>query len=167
MLLATKSFERTHVKTRIGSALALAAALSLGATGCGMFVPQATVYDYFPSDGVSVTFSDVMLRNLMVITSEDSDDANIVFTGVNNGESTARVSFEIVSEGSSQARESFSIEPGLTIFGEPDGEQAIVQVPNLQPGALVTAFIESDGTEIEKLVPVLDGTLEEYTHLVP
>lgn len=132
-----------------------------------MFVPQATLDEYFPSDGVSVTFSDVMLRNLMIITSEESEDANIVFTGVNNGDGTARVSFEIVGEGSSQARETFSVDPGLTVFGEPDGEQTIVQVSNLEPGSLATAFIETGGTEIEKLVPVLDGTLKEYEHLVP
>lgn len=150
------------LKTRIAPALALAAAVAIGTTGCGFIVPQATLYEYAPSDGIDVDLPDVLVRNLLVLAGDDS--ANIVFTGVNNGDESTRVSIQFVEDGSQIGSKSFSIDAGLTPFGVDSPELLNAE---LMPGSMVTAFIESGGTEIEREVPVLDGTLDEYAELVP
>lgn len=153
------------LKTRF--ALALAAALVLGTTGCGLIVPQATTEEYSPSDGIDVTLPNVDVRNLLLVTSDDSDETNIVFTGVNNGQDPVRLNIAFVADDEQQARETFRIAPGITVFGPADDEQVIVEIPDLLPGSMITAYIESDGTEEERQVPVVDGTLKEYRSLVP
>ena len=150
------------LKTRIAPALALAAAVALGTTGCGFFVPQATQYEYAPSDGIDVDLPGAHVRNLLVVAGES--EANIVFTGVNNGTEAARVTIQLVEEGTRVASESFTLEPGTTPFGV-ESPELIDAV--LQPGSMVTAFLESNGAEIEREVPVVDGTLDEYAPLVP
>lgn len=150
------------LKTRIAPALALAAAVALGTTGCGFIVPQATQYEYAPSDGIDVDLPGAHVRNLLVVAGES--EANIVFTGVNNGNDNAEVTIQLVDEGSQVASKSFTLATGTTPFGVDSPE--IIEA-TLEPGSMVTAFLESNGTEIEREVPVVDGTLEEYAPLVP
>ncbi|MDA3146403.1 DNA modification methylase [Leucobacter sp. UCMA 4100] len=150
------------LKTRIAPALALAAAVALGTTGCGFMVPQATTYEYAPSDGIDIDLPSADVRNFLVVAGEDS--ANIVFTGVNKGDAATRVTVRLVDGNEQVSDETFSLEPGSTPFGVETPE--IVEV-SLKAGSMVTAFVENDGTEIERQVPVVDGTLDEYSNLVP
>lgn len=150
------------LKTRIAPALALAAAVALGTTGCGLIVPQATTYEYAPSDGIDIDLPGVDVRNLLLVAGPSS--TNVVFTGVNNGDADERVTLNIAQEGSQSANKVFTVEPGVTAFGVDD--QEILEL-TLDPGSMVTAFVASNGTEIERQVPVVDGSLDEYSELVP
>lgn len=150
------------LKTRIAPALALAAAVALGTTGCGFMVPQATTHEYAPSDGIDIDLPGAHVRNLLVVAGDD--EANVVFTGVNNGDSTTKVTITFVDGGTKLASETFSLEPGSTPFGVETPE--IVEV-SLKAGSMVTAFVENSGEEIEREVPVVDGTLDEYAPLLP
>lgn len=151
------------LKTRIVPAIVLAAAVSLGTAGCGFIVPQATTYEYAPSDGINVDLPNVDVRNLMLVVGDK--EANIVFTGVNDTDSPVRVSIKFVEDGKAVAQSNVTVAPGLTPFGT--DEPILVTIPGIMAGSMVTAFIESDGIEIEREVPVLDGTLAEYAELVP
>lgn len=156
---------------RLVSSLALAAAVSLGLTSCGLFVPQATLEPYAPSDGIDITIEQVAVRNLMLIADAANENFNVVFTGVNNGESSQTVRMTFVDEqGSLEADANFNLTPGLTVFGSPDGEarQTIISLRGVEAGATVSAFVEvASGGEVERQVPVLDGTLPEYKAYVP
>lgn len=158
------------MKTRIASSIALAAAILLGASGCALFAPQGTLDQYAPSDGIDLTVDDVHLRNVMLVAASDGQNFNVVFTGVNNGDSTAPLTISFVSEdGSAEASADFSVEPGSTLFGDPEGEvpPTLVSIPNLAAGATVTAYFQVPGsTDVERQVPVLDGTLAEYQQFV-
>jgi len=151
------------LKTRIVPAIALAVGVALGATGCGMLVPQATTYEYAPSDGINVDLPGVSVRNLLVL--QEDGDANVVFTGVNSGEEQVRMSIKFVQDGSQIAQRTFDIEPGLNTFGVDAPET--VSLDGVQTGSMVTAFIEGGGQEFEREVPVLGSELEEYSELVP
>ena len=62
------------------------------------------------------------------------------------------------------------LEPGINVFGLPDGEvpQTLVTMNGPKPGDTVTVFVEAEGLgEDERQAPVLDGTLPEYKDLVP
>lgn len=159
------------MKSRIASSIALAAAILLGASGCGLFAPQGTTDQYAPSDGIDVDIADIAVRNLLLVASEDGEIFNVTFTGVNPSESPVSLTINFVSEdGAAEASGDFLITPGSQFFGDLEGEvePVLVSIPNLAAGQTVTAYLQVPGsTDVERQVPVLDGTLAEYAPLVP
>ena len=156
---------------RIASSIALAAAVALGATSCGLMVPQNTTQTYAPSDGIDVNVGDLMVRNLMLIADESGKNFNVVFTGVNNAADSGLLRITFVSDdGAAEASADFLLEQGITVFGDPNGDVApvLVTIPNLKPGATVKAYFEgaSGSEELSRQVPVLDGSLFEYADYV-
>lgn len=180
------------MKTRIASSLALAAVIALGATGCSLFAPQGTLDPYAPSDGIDVTLDGVDVRNLMLISDEGGENFNVVFTGVNKGSEATDVRISFVDEGgAATANADFSVAPGTNLFGDltglvitadasdsTDGDAElgiempenvqIVSLPGVRAGATVTAYLQvAGGQDVQREVPVLDGTLAEYQAFVP
>lgn len=158
------------MKTRLASSIALAAAIALGATGCSLAAPQGTTDPYAPSDGIDVTVAGVEVRNLLLVAADDGEHFNVVFTGVNNGDSAVPLTIDFVDEdGSATASADFVVQPGTELFGDPDGDTApvLVSIPSLIPGASVTAYLQvPGGADVERQVPALDGTLPEYERFV-
>ena len=158
------------MKTRIASSIALAAAILLGASGCGLFAPQSTTDQYEPSDGIDVNIADISVRNLMLIAAEDGEHFNVVFSAVNPGDSAVQLKIDFVDEeGSAKASANFAIEPGSQLFGDPDGdiEPVLVPLTNVVAGQTVTFYFQIPGsTDVKRQVPVLDGTLVEYQPFV-
>lgn len=157
------------MKTRIASSVALAAALALGLTGCGLIAPQATLTPYAPSDGIDVNVEGAKVRNLLLVADESGENFNVVFTGVNTGSSTVPLTITFEGEGSDRATAEFELEPGSTVFGPLDADQApvLVSLRDVVPGSLVSAYLQTPGgDEVQRDVPVLDGELEEYKDLV-
>lgn len=168
------------MKTRFVTSLAAAAVVTLGLTSCGLIAPQRTLDPYAPSDGVEFTLGDIDVRNLMLITDADGEQFNVVFGGVNNGDSSVSVGIRFVSEdGSALASADFDLDPGYTSFGDLEGDEGnstIVSLDDTSAGSMVTAFVQVPGGDVEKNVPVLDGTLRtvdgeyafpEYMSYVP
>ncbi|MFT4231512.1 MAG: DNA modification methylase [Leucobacter sp.] len=157
------------MKIRIASSIALAAAIALGATGCSLIAPQGTLEHYSPSDGIDVRVEGVDVRNIMLVADESGENFNVVFGAVNRTGEAKDVAISFSGEGSQQARAEFTIPTGNTLFGNPDGDEApvVVSIPDLAPGATVTAYFQAAGSEeVERKVPVLDGTLAEYQQYV-
>lgn len=153
---------------RIASSLALATALALGATGCSLIAPQGTLEPYAPSDGIDVTIENIAIRNLLLIADATGENFNVVFTGVNKTTSDAIVRMTFVSD-STEASTDFLLAPGLSAFGNPDGEfvPQLVSLPSVRAGDTVEAYFEvAGGGEAKFEVPVLDGTLVEYENYV-
>ncbi|RGE19489.1 DNA modification methylase [Leucobacter sp. wl10] len=157
------------MKIRIASSVALAAALALGATGCSLIAPQGTLEPYAPSDGINVDVKNVEVRNIMLIADESGENFNVVFGAVNRTGDAQDMAVSFVGEGSQQARAEFTVPVGNTSFGDPGGDEkpVLVSLPGLEPGATVRAYFQAPGApEVEREVPVLDGTLPEYRDYV-
>ena len=157
------------MKIRIASSIALAAGLALGLTGCNLMAPQATTVPYAPSDGIDVDLEGAYVRNMLLIADESGENFNVVFTGVNNGTEDVRVTVNFVNQGSQQAAAEFTIEPGTTEFGNPEGDipPTLVSLPDVIAGSTVDAYFQIPGAnEVQRDVPVLDGTLSEYADYV-
>ena len=157
------------MKTRIASTVALAAAIALGATGCGLLAPQSTLEAYAPSDGVDVNLTGLDLRNVMLIADESGDNFNVVFGAVNHTGDDLDLTIKFVGEGSKNASADFTVPAGSSLFGSPDGEQVpvLVTLPGLKPGATINAYFQLAGAdEKQTAVTVLDGTLAEYRDYV-
>lgn len=153
------------MKLRTVSAIVLAAGLTVGASGCSLIAPVATSIPYAPSDGIDVSVGGADVRNMMLIADESGENFNVVFTGVNIGSSDIELTVNMEHGGSGFASADFTIEPGTTLFGDPEGDEepTLVTLDDVQPGETVTAFFQVAGVdEVEHNIPVLDGTLQEY-----
>ncbi|WP_336660573.1 DNA modification methylase [Leucobacter sp. USHLN153] len=157
------------MKIRIASSIALAAALTLGATGCSLVAPQATLTPYAPSDGVDVNVGSIDVRNIMLIADETGESFNVVFGAVNRSGEEQDLSIAFSGTESQQATADFTIPTGNTLFGDPEGEETpvLVDLADLEPGDTIGAYFQLPGAaEVPYDIPVLDGTLAEYEQYV-
>ena len=145
----------------------VAAGILLGTSGCNLFAPQATTIHYDASDGVSGDLGDLAIRNAMLIT-EDGENANLVVHVVNSADEDIDllVQYEGVDE---KVDKTVTIDANATTeIGIPGGASVAVESLNAPAGSLFPVFFQyGDLTGTELLVPVLDGTLTEYSTLVP
>lgn len=148
----------------------LVGALLLGTTGCSFFATQATLIQYEPSDGVAAHVGDIKFRNVLAITS-DGSELSIVFTAINSGDTDEFVTLQYVAEnGDKDDVEFFIAAHSSKSIGDPsrDEETVILTGTDATVGGLFSVYAQY-GTHQgdEMLVPVLDGSLQEYSTLVP
>lgn len=172
--------EAIAVKIRAVAAAALAVALSAGLAGCNMISPQRTTMQYDASDGVNVDLGDVSLRNVILVTDSEGQQANLVYTAVNesNGDAKVEIKFD-----NSSVSANLSHDPANAMhqFGFGDGDLNVVN-GEFKPGSTVTPVFTATYTDASgqsqtitvdnKAVPVLGDDeakhiLEEYQTLVP
>ncbi|MEO7015664.1 MAG: hypothetical protein ABI130_02380 [Leifsonia sp.] len=159
------------MKARVAASVALALAIVFGTAGCGFFAPQATTKHYDASDGVSGNVGQIDVRNAMVIVDSKGEVGNLSVTLVN----TDSKSHLLTIKGGDSTAEGVqvSVQPGqVKILGQnpKSSSTSNVFIPNLtaQPGTLLPIFFQyGDQTGLKLQVPVLDGQLPEYNHLVP
>ena len=152
------------MKNRIAASIALAAGLALGASGCSLVSENGTAVQYAPSDGVEITANGVALRNILLVADESGENFNVVFTGVNNTESPARVSINLSAD-AGDALVEFELPVGTTSFGdlEQDQDVLVATIPGVAAGTTLESYFTINGEgDMHEFVPVLDGTLPEY-----
>lgn len=152
------------LKIRIAAAIALAAGVALGASGCSLVAAQGTNVAYAPSDGVEISAHGVDLRNIILVADENGENFNLVFTAVNTTGQPAAVSISMAAD-SSTATQDISIPTGTTSFGNPEEGQDVIMVtlPGLLAGQTVKSYFTVNGEgDMLEYVPALDGTLLEY-----
>lgn len=148
----------------------LAVAAVLGTTGCSAINPQATTFEYAPSDGTQTTIKadetadansdQVDFLNIGVVT-ESADDAGVVFGTIHNKSgSSQNVELQINSQDftfSLDANEALKLEDqDLTV--DPVGTE-----PGLLADGVATAFDQQN----EFNVTVVPPRLEEYSEYYP
>lgn len=155
------------VKTRITASVVLMAGVALGTTGCGFGATQATSIAYDASDGTSGTVGELELRNGLLV-SEDGETANLLLSVVNLSDKAVQLNVQYEADGGKvTARETVAAQTTVTI-GSTDAPEILLENIDSQPGALFPVFMQyGDETGVELLLPVLDGSLTEYSTLVP
>lgn len=156
------------MKFRAAASIALAAAVAAGLAGCNMISEQRTTMAYDASDGVGVNVGDFELRNLIVLTDGESFEVtsgDLIAAVVNHSGKAGTIS---VSAGSARAQIAVPGENGLTPVGYNDGEKVTLDGLDAQLGGTVeVTFTAGGGSTVTAQVPVLDGTLAEYSTIVP
>ena len=155
------------MRARTMATVVVAAGILLGTSGCNLFAPQATTIQYDASDGVSGDLGKLAIRNALLIT-EDGEHANLVVHVVNS--SADPIDLLVQYEGAGQkVTTTVTVDANATTeFGVGDGPRVDVETPIVNAGSLLPVFFQyGDLTGIELLVPVLDGTLPQYSTLVP
>jgi hypothetical protein len=147
--------------------VAVAASLLLGTAGCTFMSPIASRIDYAPSDGVQVAFENVDARNFIYL-SDGNGHAALFGSLVNKGLDSTSVKLQYTDAATSEKKEAFyTLLPAQKLDFGYNGGAALDFNLGGKPGQTVTVFV-SAGTETGKAlnVPVLDGTLPEYSELV-
>lgn len=154
----------TSVRRRFALVGAVAL-VSAGLAGCSATNEITTQLDYAASDGVRATIGDVTAENLLVITAGKGEQGALQGAFTNRG--SADVDVTLTTEDNTELA-SVPVAAGSTVLlGGTRGELVTFTTP-VAPGAVlpVTLSTGSAGSEAVS-VPVLDGTLSEYTALVP
>ena len=155
------------MRARLIASAAVAAVLAAVLAGCNFVTPQATLQHYDPSDGVSTVVGDVHILNALVL-SEDGENGNLLFSAVNDSGDTVELTAQYASDGD-KTDLSFEV-PASTnaAFGFGDGGQVYLESIDAKPGSLVAIYFHYGSEEgRELLVPVLDGSLEQYQPYLP
>lgn len=155
------------MRARIAATVVLAAGILIGTSGCNLFAPQATTIQYDPSDGVGGDVGQVDVRNALLI-STDGENANLVATLVNRGDSSYPVLVQYDGADGRVSEEVTVPAKGRVQLGADGGPSVTLHDVDAQPGSLFPVFFqygEETGTEL--LVPVLENNLSEYSTLTP
>lgn len=155
------------MRARIAASVVLAAGILMGTSACNLLAPQATTNHYDASDGVSGTVGDIAVRNAILI-SDGATSANLLVTIVNTGDSARNLSVQYTAAGQ-KVTQQVTVAPKATVsVGTPDVPAVTLANIDAKPGALFPVFMQyGQETGVELLVPVLDGTLGQYSTLVP
>jgi hypothetical protein len=147
--------------------VAVAASLLLGTTGCTFMSPIASRIDYAPSDGSQVALENVDARNFIYL-SDGKGHAALFGSLINKGLNSTSVKLQYTDATTSEKKEAFyTLLPAQKLdFGYNGGSALNVDLGG-KPGQMVNVFV-AEGTQTGVLlrVPVLDGTLPEYSELV-
>lgn len=131
-------------------------------SGCSLSREVESLRPYAPSDGVQSDLGDLKSRNLMFIRN-DAGRAILIGSFVNSSQNELMASIETKDAAGDTIRFDFSIEPGGVYDLGYNGNPGIVLDVDEFAGAMRNVFLTSAGGDpFGKLVPVLDGTLEEY-----
>ena len=154
------------MKARIIVSVVVATGILLGTSGCNLLAPQSTTAKYDASDGVSGNVGDLAIRNAMLL-SDDGNIANLVVTVVNSGDSAHNLNVQY-DDGTEKFTQEVNVDANSSVtFGTPDAPTVTVAA-DVAPGSLFPVFFQyGNETGVEVLVPVLDGSLEEYSTLLP
>lgn len=155
------------MRTRIAAIVVVAVGIVLGTSGCNLFAPQATSLHYDASDGVSGNVGDVDVRNA-VLVSNDEGNANLIVTFVNTGDSAHNLNVQYSTDGD-KVDQSVNVKANSSVtLGLEDAPSVVVDAEAAIAGSLFPVYFQyGNETGVELLVPVLDGTLAEYSTLVP
>jgi len=141
----------------------------LGTSGCTFLSTQATLIHYDPSDGIGTSVGDVDVRNAIALISDDGEALSLLVTFVNGSDRTVNVTMQYESDGAKESTTKSVNPDGSSSYGNVvDEPQIIITKPGTQAGDLYPVYFQyGDHEGKELLVPVLDGSYEQYAALVP
>lgn len=153
-------------KTRRNVFAGLALAAILGTTGCSAINPQATTFEYAPSDGTQTSVSaddgangnSVDFLNIGVITNDADDSGRVMGTIHNKSDQRQDVKLKINNQ-----TFDFSLSAGEQLMLEE--EDLVLESVGTEPGGLAEGVATAFGNSNEFHVTVLPPTLEEYRDL--
>ncbi|MFW0181670.1 hypothetical protein [Rothia sp. P5766] len=153
---------------RAGVTIALAGAL-LATTGCGYIYKQPTTIVYSASDGQMTNLTEankeiIQFRNIMVISSAEGAPGRVLGTILNQSEKDATVTLAFPGE-----TLTIEVPAGKEVRLEDKANEIVLKSTEAAPGLSLKTTVSSDVTSepAEFVVPVLDGTLEEYASYLP
>jgi hypothetical protein len=148
-----------NIKKTTAAGLALLATVTLSGCSLQRYVPSLD--PYAPSDGTQLDIEDLKARNLMFVKGK-SGNAILLGSFVNSGRSDITAQLQTKDKDGNDVRYSFLVGAGKKLdLGFNEGSEIVLPIGVL-PGSMYSIYIAGNSDPVEMLVPVLDGTLEEY-----
>lgn len=145
--------------------LAAAVVTLFALSGCSLNSEVESLRPYAPSDGVQSDVDSLKSRNLMFIRN-DNGQAMLIGSFINSSQDVLQASIETLDSNGDTVRFDFSIDPGAKYDIGYNGNPGLVLAIDDLAGSMRNIFVTAEGDPFGKLVPVLDGTLEEYRSFV-
>jgi hypothetical protein len=157
------------VKIRAILAIALALAVATGTAGCNLIQPQATTKQYDASDGVAVNLGELDLNNMILLSDNGGESANLVVGAINTSGSPITLNISYTSNGSlATIVTDIPSSEGVIGYGGKDQPQIVLRNINVPAGGTLTLTLQAgDGDTRVTIVPVLNTDLPEYSGLTP
>ena len=152
-----------------GGKLALTAgALALGLatmTGCGYINSQQTSEMYAASDGVHADLGPLQLRNMLLVSTGEDKPGRLLGAVYNSSSQDVKLTVN----GAEGSQTQVPVKANSYTLLNDSTDEAILSTSGAIPGSLVDIKVTEDGTNVSKTVrvPVLDGSLAEYTEYLP
>lgn len=154
---------RVRPSLRLLAGAGVVALVGAGLAGCSATNPVTTALDYSASDGVRAELGDLTAENLLIISSAQGEPGALQGALTNNGASDLTV--EVGPQDGDTV--SVIVPTGSTVLlGGSQGE-TVTLTTTVPPGAVEALTLETSVGADTVSVPVLDGTLSEYSGLVP
>ena len=135
------------------------AALSLA--GCSLSNNVASLDPYAPSDGVLVDTNNLKARNLLLIQGE-SGKAVLIGSFVNSQARDVTATLQTRDVDGKDVRVEFNVPAEQKFDIGYNGTEGITLQLNAEPGSMHEVYLNDGSDPIGILVPVVDGSLEEY-----
>ena len=147
---------------KVTSAVAISAALLLGTTGCSLNRNVDSMQAYAPSDGSQKDLANVKLRNFIYLS--DGASGKLIGSVVNNNSADVTVQFEYTDFDTRTKTDPITVSAGETLgLGAGNDTEGLAVTISGKPGENLDIWVSIDGATGERfVVPVLDGTLEQY-----
>lgn len=155
------------MSTRKIAALALAAAVMLGTSGCNFISPVASLEVYSPSDGAQASFEDIKVRNFMYLVNTEGKGA-LFGSVVNSGLEATSFKLQYTDAAGAKQDIAYTVAAGEKLdLGYGEGSAVALDIAPIQAGAILPIFaVAANEVGVQLNIPVLDGTLAEYRTLV-
>ncbi len=143
------------------AAVAIAAGIMVGTSGCNFMSPIATMEVYTPGDGTSTDFGDIAARHIFILVTPTGQTA-LFGSFINQGTTSTTFEYEIAGQTFSQ-----NIQPGEKLDIGFNGKNALpITGLNQIAGSLADVTFRSGGVVVKDTIPLLDATFPEYAPLV-
>lgn len=151
-------------KNRAQQAVAAGAVLvMLAVSGCNLVAEQSTTTQYAASDGIVKDLGPVLLRNVLIVGSDDEAAGRLIGTVFNTSDQPVDLSIQ-----AGGAATSITVDgQGEVRLEDETADDATLEGLEDVPGSLIDVVFGVEGEDATFQVPVLDGTLEEYREYVP
>ena len=148
------------------AAIAIAASVLIGTTGCTFNSPVASRIEYAPADGSQADLENVKARNFIYLT--NGTQSALTGSIVNSGLEPKVFKIQYTDAAVNEAKEvTFTVNAGQKIDLGYNGGQALAINLGGKAGDIVRLSVaEGSGTPIEMRVPVLDGTFDFYKPII-
>lgn len=155
--------------TKRAQRLGVIAAIGVGAmafTGCSAINAQSTTAVYSASDGVRTDLGSLELRNVLIVSAKADGPGRVLGTFYN----TSSSDITLTISGAQGSSTEVTVTPGAPLVLNGDTDKAILSTVSAPAGAMETLSLTESGPSAKSgqlKVPVLDGTLAEYSSMVP
>jgi hypothetical protein len=141
---------------------ALAAVLTIFAlTGCSLSREVTSLDPYSPSDGVQIDLPELKARNVLFV-SDGKGNAVLIGSFINATGETVNAQLETMDSNGEVVITEVRIEGGSKFDLGYNGTEGKELTLTELPGSMHPVYLRVTGDPAQLLVPILDGTLEEY-----